>query len=976
MQDFIPGQRWISDAELQMGLGTIISTEGRTVTVLFIASNETRVYAQQTAPLTRVRFTQGDRVPSHEGWHLTVENVEEVDGLLFYKGLKDDGTNTVLPESQLDNFIQLNRPIDRLFTGQIDKDKWFELRYETRLHNQRNANSELTGLIGARTSLIPHQMYIAHEVANRYSPRVLLADEVGLGKTIEAGLILHHQLQTERAQRVLIVVPETLVHQWLVEMLRRFNLHFSVFDEKRCQALEGQDEDDEEYGDVEYENPFLTEQLVICHLGFFLENPNRHQQALDAGWDLLIVDEAHHLQWSENEVSQEYQCVEQLAHNTSGVLLLTATPEQLGKESHFARLRLLDPNRFPDLNSFLNEESNYEPIANAVEALLEGHEMNQNLADSILDIDNNDENKKLIAQLQSSDVTADTLKETTNLLIDRLLDQHGTGRVLFRNTRETVKGFPSRDVNEHPLECPQAYRTCLSLFEDEFISDAQLLLSPELIYQAASTGDAAHWTQIDPRINWLKDTLSNLFPQKVLIITSSAETALDIVEALRTSSGIQSSVFHEDMSIIERDRAAAYFADQEYGCQVLVCSEIGSEGRNFQFAHHLVLFDLPLNPDLLEQRIGRLDRIGQEKTIQIHTPYLLETAQHTMFDFYHQGLNAFAHTCPIGHSVFIHVEKALIKALHHGKSDHVERIALIEDSKNERITLTEALHKGRDRLLEYNSCRPHIAEQISEKAIEADDDGSILPYLEEVFDCFNIESEAHGQNSMIIRPSEHMQNNNFPGLYEEGMTITWDRDTALSNEDIHYLTWEHPMVSGAMDLVLNNEQGNTAVTSIKHPKINAGTMLLECIFILETASNSKLQSSRYLPATSIRTLIDADKKDCHEIVSHRYISQNREHIKKKMATQVINAYGEEIRGLIDSSELIAKQKAPAILQTAHKEAETTLLAEISRLKALQAVNPNVREDEVRFFEDQYKALNEALDSSSIRLDAIRIIIVT
>jgi len=976
VQQYIPGQRWISDAELQMGLGTVISTEGRTVTVLFNASNETRLYSQQTAPLTRVRFTQGDRVPSHQGWFLTVETVFEESGLLIYSGLKDDGTKTELPETELDNFIQLNRPVDRLFTGQIDKDKWFELRYQTRLHNQRNAGSELTGLIGARTSLIPHQLYIAHEVANRYSPRILLADEVGLGKTIEAGLILHHQLQTERAKRVLIVVPESLVHQWLVEMLRRFNLHFSVFDEKRCESIEGKSEDDEAYDDVEYENPFLTEQLVICHLNFFLEHPERHQQALQAGWDLLIIDEAHHLQWSEHDVSPEYSCVEQLAKKTSGVLLLTATPEQLGKESHFARLRLLDPDRFPDLASFLAEENNYEPIAKAVEALLENHQLNQTLIDELLDIDSADDNRQLIETLQSADNNSELKTQTSNLLIDRLLDQHGTGRVLFRNTRETVKGFPEREVNPYPLDCPPQYYDCFNLFKDEFLSDAQLLLSPELIYQAAGNADSPSWIKIDPRISWLKDKLSELFPKKVLIITSSADSALDIVDALRTSSGIQSAVFHEGMSIIERDRAAAYFADKEYGCQVLVCSEIGSEGRNFQFAHHLVLFDLPLNPDLLEQRIGRLDRIGQQRTIQIHLPYLTESAQHTMFDFYQLGLNAFAHTCPVGHSVFSHVESALIKALHHGESDHVERIALIEDSKNKRIALTDALHKGRDRLLEYNSCRPHIAQQISEKALEADDDVSILAYLEDVFDCFGIESEEHGMDSMIIRPGDHMQSGSFPGLYEEGMTITWERETALSNEDIHYLTWEHPMVSGAMDLVLNNEQGNTAVTSITHEQIKAGTMLLECVFILETASNSSLQSSRYLPATSIRTLIDNNKKDCNDIVSHRYITQNRQHIKKKMANQVINAYGEEIRDLINNSEQLASQQAPQILQAAHKEAELTLTAEINRLKALKKINPNVRDEELAFFENQYRALNAALDSSSLRLDAVRIVIVT
>ena len=91
---------------------------------------------------------------------------------------------------------------------------------------------------------------------------------------------------------------------------------------------------------------------------------------------------------------------------------------------------------------------------------------------------------------------------------------------------------------------------------------------------------------------------------------------------MKQKHGIRATLFHEGMSLIERDRAAAWFADPEEGAQVLICSEIGSEGRNFQFAHHLVLFDLPSNPDLLEQRIGRLDRIGQNAVIKIHVPYV------------------------------------------------------------------------------------------------------------------------------------------------------------------------------------------------------------------------------------------------------------------------------------------------------------------------------------------------------------------
>ncbi|MDN3684215.1 helicase-related protein [Vibrio sinaloensis] len=112
-----------------------------------------------------------------------------------------------------------------------------------------------------------------------------------------------------------------------------------------------------------------------------------------------------------------------------------------------------------------------------------------------------------------------------------------------------------------------------------------------------------------------------------MVIASRASTALQLEQALREREGIRATVFHEGMSILERDKAAAYFAQEEGGAQVLICSEIGSEGRNFQFANQLVMFDLPFNPDLLEQRIGRLDRIGQHRDIDVHVPYLQGTSQ-------------------------------------------------------------------------------------------------------------------------------------------------------------------------------------------------------------------------------------------------------------------------------------------------------------------------------------------------------------
>jgi len=963
MTDFIPGQRCISDAELQMGLGTILKVEHRTVTVVFIASGETRLYAKQSAPLTRVAFAVGDTIRTQDGTAVTVTSISENAGLLTYSGTDDAGKNHTVAEAELDNFLQLSRPSERMFNGLIDKHKWFELRYQTLQALNHLGHSECYGLTGCRTSLIPHQLYIAHEVANRYAPRVLLADEVGLGKTIEAGLILHHQLLTERAHRVLIVVPETLMHQWLVEMLRRFNLHFRIFDEARFDDYTSQHDEDDEPAD-EIENLFLSEQLVLCSLDFLAGNPQYFKQCLAGEWDLLVVDEAHHLQWSPEHSSDEYRLIEQLAAQTQGVLLLTATPEQLGKESHFARLRLLDPARFPDFTSFIEEEKSYEPIAQAVEDLLEGRSLSKSDAAILKSTLNEGDNQNLLDAIGKADDEHARLQ-----LVDHLLDRHGTGRVLFRNTRAAVKGFPERKLHSYPLAMPKQYS---DLIATQTSPPPALLLAPELLHESVASDE--RWTTFDPRLDWLGGTLHDLQPDKVLVIAASAETALDIAWHLKNRNGIHAAVFHEGLSIVERDRAAAFFADVETGTQVLVCSEIGSEGRNFQFAHHLVLFDLPLNPDLLEQRIGRLDRIGQSQTINIHVPCFEQSAQQVMMRWYHEALSAFEHTCPAGHSVFVKVKQTLLDALQVPQDAKCTE-TLITTSRKLYVDMTDALQRGRDRLLEYNSCRMNIAQALKQKALQADADSSLATYMERVFDCYGVDSEIHSENCLIIKPTEHMVNH-FPGLSDDGMTITYARDTALSFEDAHYLTWEHPMVRDAMDMVSANETGNTAVTAIKFRCAPAGTILLEALFTLEATAVESLQSQRYLPPTTIRIVTDENGKNYDARLKHDAINDVAIEIDSTTAVQIVRAKQKELKRMLEKCEQLAQAQAPEILQAAHASAENILSTEFNRLKALRQVNPNVREDEIAFYQSQLKSLNTLIDATRLRLDALRVIVVT
>jgi ATP-dependent helicase HepA len=873
---FALGQRWISDTETDLGLGTVVAVEGRMVTLLFPATGENRMYAKEEAPVTRVSFNVGDQIASHEDWTMMVEEVQEKDGLLTYVGVRTDNDEPVaLKEVFLNNFIKFNKPQDRLFAGQIDRMSRFTLRYEALVNQHQRRRNPTRGLAGGRVSLIPHQLYIAHEVGHRYAPRVLLADEVGLGKTIEAGMIIHQQLLSGRAHRVLILLPETLQHQWLVEMLRRFNLHFSLFDEERCI---------EAFADAE--NPFETEQLVICSLDFLRKKRRRFEQVLEAEWDLLVVDEAHHLEWSEDAPSRAYEMVEALAEQVPGVLLLTATPDQLGHQSHFARLRLLDPERFYDYEAFLAEEQAYGQVASAAQELLDG----ETLSDAARQI--------LASQLEGLDLSDAAARQQA---VATLLDQHGTGRVLFRNSRANIQGFPERHLNVYPMPLPDQYKTAIKVMGmmggngGDLQTRALRYLYPEKIFQQFE-GDNATWTQFDPRVDWLLGLLLSARQQKVLVICSEAATAIALEEALRTREGIRGTVFHEGMSILERDKASAYFAQEDGGAQVLLCSEIGSEGRNFQFASHLVLFDLPLNPDLLEQRIGRLDRIGQQNTVEIHVPYLEGTAQRALQLWYHDGLDAFEQTCPTARPVFEAVRDELFELLAANTGDQATLDALLIKTRELHEPLKARLEQGRDRLLEIHSSGGAATQQLVDKLAAEDDDTGMISFALKMFDEIGVNQDDRGENALVLTPGDHMLVSSFPGLPQDGMTITFDRNTALSRDDMALLSWDHPMMRGGIDLILGSEIGATSVALLKNKALPIGSILLELIFVAESAAHPQLY--RFMPPTPIRLLMDKNGQNLGEKVAFDAFNRQLTPVNRHLGSKLVTASQPVIHGLI------------------------------------------------------------------------------
>lgn len=972
---YVIGQRWISEAEAELGLGIVLDVVSRRLTLSFPAAGERRTYAMDNAPVSRVMYEVGEKVRHQDGTSVKITKVIEQHGCLLYFGVTEEKLEMVIPEFELDSFVQFSTPRDRLFAGQIDKHTHFTLRYQTLKYSNEHRQSPIFGLAGPRVQLLPHQLYIANEVAQRHAPRVLLADEVGLGKTIEAGLVLHQQLMSGRVQRALIVVPTSLQHQWLVEMLRRFNLAFTLLDEARCQALVGLDSveesidyvddfTDDTFQDGEQatsDNPFESAQLILCSLDFLTKNPERYAQAVAADWDLLLVDEAHHLQWSENNVSIAYQCIEGLAKVAKGLLLLTATPEQLGLESHFARLRLLDPDRYYDLAKFITEQKSYEPLNELVQSLLAIHsDASGEIPAELLNTLTSYLSKETLTELQQV-AREENLGKAIDQTIGDLLDRHGTGRVLFRNTRSSVPGFPERKLHKHPLIISPEHLAQLS----------ELPLAKQLCAENYWQQQENDWWLHDPRVTWLCDWLKQHRRKKVLVICASANTAQTLEDYLRLRKGVMTSVFHEGLSLVERDRSAAYFADMEDGAQVLICSEIGSEGRNFQFSQDVVLFDLPFNPDLLEQRIGRLDRIGQVATVNVHTPFYIGSVQEKLIDWYHEGLNGFEKTCAIGQTVYVKFCEPLLESL--VSNDETAFAVLLADTKQYADNLVTQLQNGRDRLLELNSCKPAQAAELVNLLADKDDDKNLQQYMDSVFDAFGIDSERHSEHSLVLHPSEHMRVEQFPGLPEVGLTITYQRQHALSREDLQFITWEHPLVRGAQELIALTEFGNTAFCTLKLPPLKPGNLMLEALFVLHCPAPAELQLFRFMPQSMLRVLMDSNGKDLSAALDIEKLSKLLQKVPRNNAQELVRHTRPKLNEMLQKAEEKALPQQNELISAAQQQVAQEINAELARMRALALVNPNVRQSEIDYLEQRLAISQHYLSQAKLRLDSLRVI---
>lgn len=884
MQAFQIGQRWISLAEPELGLGVIKDSAHRRVQVYFPLIEDTRLYSADNTPLIRGYFQPGDLVLFKDGISYRILDRQEKGQRFEYK-VSDDRW---VSESEVAANQGKISPLDRLEAGQLGSLRLRDLYHDVLAGHVKHQGNLAHGFVGPKINLIPHQYDVAQQVLNMPLPRALLADEVGLGKTIEAGLVIHQLLVGGRAERILICVPASLINQWLVEMKRKFNLDCTLVDDEFCAEQQGI-------------NPFAQVQLALCNFDW-LQHSEYLPQAIEAGWDMLVIDESHRLQWQ----SKAYQSALTLSQASSGVLLLTATPEQLGVESHFARLHLLDPNRFPDLEQFLDEEQQYGRISNIVDIVELG-----SLADALPDIEQLND-AKLIDR--AAEAVGDP--ELEQKFIEWMVDRYGTGRMVYRNTRRTIQGFPVRHT--------------------EFYHQKEL-----------------------SNLEWLLEWLPELDDKKVLLICHSAETAQKVVDAVNSHTDVEAGAFHEGYSLIERDQIAAQFVEED-GIQLLACSEIGGEGRNFQHAQHLVLFDMPDHPDLVDQRIGRLDRIGQGDNIYIHIPVRSGSPQARLTALFHHGFDMFAQPNPAAAPIFEAYLDDIIEMVAEGTN--AESVILqCQEASNQLLIEIE---QGRDKLLEQHSfSQERISPLLS--AIESLDQQQhqLAVVMESAFDVGHVDTEYTENGNTIISPSENTPFSFVNSMRDEKATLTYDRQQAALREDLEFISWDHPWVKGLMDDLEAAGSAFTSCSLFSHPEHANGKVFVEAFFVTKAQGPGRLELTRYFKPALNQYVISEDLKSLASTLTPDVLRDSEQRLSKEMAREVIQMKWPQIKNAVLLAEKLAMHHNSKAIEASVESMLDDTRTEVARYESLE-IHPGS-------FAPELNALNAKAEESATFLAGIK-----
>ena len=534
------------------------------------------------------------------------------------------------------------------------------LRYVTLLSKIKNETAG--GILSSLSSGIiplPHQLYVLNRALQNNTVRYLLADEVGLGKTIEAGMIIKELKARGLVRRVLVVCPTGLVTQWATEMQDKFHERFQIIYPSDYDAIKRLTDNEDIYGQFDQViSPLDSIKPMEKHTGWTEERIEKYNQEriysiINSGWDLVIIDEAHKVAGSTGEVAR-YKLGQLLSQASPYLLLLSATPHN-GKTEPFLRLvRLLDQNAFPNVKSIVKEQvapylirtEKRDAIDNNGNLLFkkrithlvsltwdERHSFQRQLYEMVSAYVSKTYNKALrnkkknmcmiflliIMQRMLTSSTA-AVRQSLERRLHVLLTQN------TRLSNLTEADLAALDIEDGVEEALEA----ISLDMEEEIAELETILS---------VAKQAEYQYPDVKVETLTDTLDALLSeakdQKVIIFTEFVATQRYLQELL-VKRGYTVATLNGSMSVEERDLALQEFRNS---ANIFISTDAGGEGLNLQFANIIINYDLPWNPMKIEQRCGRVDRIGQTRDVHIYNFIITDTVENRVREVLEEKLS-------------------------------------------------------------------------------------------------------------------------------------------------------------------------------------------------------------------------------------------------------------------------------------------------------------------------------------------------
>lgn len=962
---FVAGQRWLSQTEPELGLGLVLKVEPDRVNIVFPSSETTRVYTIENPPLTRVSFSLGDVLKTQEGKEFTVEDLIEKDGLVTYinKGKK-------IEESRLSDSLTFSKPFDRLLNAQVDDKPVYNLRHRALYRRFKTLRAPLRGFFNGRFNPRPHQLYTAVQSTRQAHPRVLLADEPGMGKTVEAGLILARLQTFGSADRVLLLAPEYLLENLELELARRFGFNFArVTGDDFATPVKPAKKTSKKGEDSS--NPFVGEDWPweSCTLEDISGHRGKRAAAAgEAGWDVVIVAGGETLEWAEEGGNPAWIAVEAISHATKSLLILSdAGPEQDAK-SHFGRLHLLDAEAFATPRKYSAHRKANEAVEAAVTHLLGVTAWDKESDGFIKPLATGEPKLKEALKLWK-----EGREEARDQIVDYLLDGQEQGRFVFRNTRQLALGIPHREVSIVRVEClkPEVREG----LKEEFKLHGKPAEAKGKAKALASAADSTLATWLASLVNPSPPAPPSTPPvpadeasapaplPAALVICASRSRALAVEKVL--SKKVQGLVELVGPDIRGSDDIAP---------SVVVVGMEDTIGRSFPGMDITVLWDTPLTLEEAHSRIFVAENSKRRDSLKIIVPVIEDTPQEMTAHWLEYGAHAFSTWSPAQAEVEAEFAKPVhdiakrIGVKHNPKLDE-ELKALLKKSGSTHDHALKRIDKHRDRFLEAVSCRKNGAEQAAARMKSTDEDDSLDIFLNRTLEQLGILVETKSGRTVVVKPNPEATFR-LEEIPKEGMKLCYSRTTAMVREDADFLTWDHPLVFRATDRLLATAIGNTAYVVWEDER--AQIVLLEGIFLATPGpADEKLHAFRHMPPTPVRVVISHDFED----MSGEYTSEMVNKIVRNGRREWLRNNARPLYNIIPSMMRILTQRAAVKMRElagkASHQMEAMFTADLTRLKRLPSTTR--REAEIARLEALIATLKPLIGEPMLSLDQLRLL---